>query len=112
MVDAGALERRTGSTMDATTGERVDTWTPYWSGPMRARVALQGQSVAAGGQDVEVSWPQVQIPTSADVPVAGDRVVLSAASDASLVGVPLYIQHVQTGTHLVMRRLAVAFGQG
>lgn len=112
MVDAGTLERRAGSTTDATTGARVDTWAAYWSGPMRVRVAVQGQSVQAGGQDVEVSRPQVQIPTSAPATVAGDRVVLSAAADASLVGVPLYVQHVQTGTHLVMRRLDVSFAQG
>lgn len=112
LVDTGELQARTGSSTNATTGARVDAWTAYWSGPMRSRVPLQGQQNTAGGQDVTVSRPQVQIPTSATVPDVGHRVVLTASADASLVGVPLYVRHVQTGTHLVMRRLEVAFEQG
>ena len=37
MVDTGELQARTGSSINATTGARVDVWAAYWSGPMRWR---------------------------------------------------------------------------
>ena len=54
MVDSGHVETITGSSDDPSTHQRINTWTPSWTGPMQVRVTSIEQMVLAGGQEVAV----------------------------------------------------------
>lgn len=102
------LQRRTGSTTDATTGARVDVWTTYAASvPCRIRTTLGEIVTEAGGSQVTAQRMTAALPCSQAVDVA-DRLVLTASDDPTLTGRALYVRAVPRGTDQVLRRLTVS----
>lgn len=106
--DRADLQRRTGSTVDASTGARVDAWTTVApSVPCRVRTLL-GESVAeAGGSQLTAQRMTAAVAYSQAVEV-GDRLVVSVSDDPTLIGRALYVRAVPRGTDQVLRRLTVS----
>ncbi len=109
LTDACRIERRAGDTVDPATKNRVPTWSLVAESPCRVRsTGTQPRDALPGDEPLAVAGLTVSLPVAlVDVRV-GDRVLLSASGDASLVGVPLYVRSVQRGSQLALRRLLVS----
>ena len=111
MVDSGHVEAITGSSNDPSTHQRINAWTPSWTGPMQVRVTSIEQMVLAGGQEVAVVRAMVDIPDHVTV-TTQHRIRVTSTRDPLLAGVPLYVRAVQPGTWLARRKLTVTSDQG
>ena len=105
--DTGELQHVTGSTVRAD-GWREDTWTTYWTGPIRlARVNAQDGSADIAGDHRTVARYTCVIPISVTGVEVGHRVVVTSGD--ALATRPLYVVDMPPlATHGVLRRLAVS----
>lgn len=106
--DVCDLQSRTGSTVDATTGARIDTWTTYATAvACRVRTTL-GETVSeAGPAQITAQRMTCAVSESQAGVEVGHRLVVTASDDASLVGRHLYVRAIPRGTDMVLRRLTV-----
>lgn len=106
MVDTGTLTRYGPQTWVESTGTqtRPVLSTPY-SGKCRVKAAGFDQSAEAGEEQIS-RWPfTVSLPVAVVDVQLNDVFTLSAAVDASLIGVPLRVREVLRGTNITARRL-------
>ena len=106
--DVCDLQRRSSSTVDATTGARVDVWTTYAPGvPCRIRTTLGESGTEAGGSQLTAQRMTAAVPYAQAVEVA-DRLLVTVSDDPTLTGRALYVRAVPRGTDQVLRRLTVS----
>ena len=106
--DVCDLQSRTGSTVDATTGARIDAWTTYAAAvPCRVRTTLGETVTEAGGSQITAQRMTCAVSASRTGVEVGHRLVITASEDASMVGRELYVRATPRGTDMVLRRLTV-----
>lgn len=107
MVDSCVITRKTGQTLNQSTGAYTDTTDTIYSGKCQV-VKPDGAAVDvnAGERDVAVSSTKVKLPITATGIQSGDKVTLTATFDADMTGRVVYVHEVQTRTFGTSRRLA------
>lgn len=108
MTDACSIARITGQVLNPATGQLTPTSTTVYAG--KCRVKAPHSTTAVGetqiGETVVASVsPVVSIPVTVTTVTEGDRVTVTASTDAGLVGTVLLVKAVQHGTHITARRL-------
>lgn len=113
MVDACAIQRVTGTTLDPDTGAETPTYMPVYAGRCRFQSRnLTGASPQAGQQRVDLYVLELQIPATVTGVAVNDVVTVTASVDPELVapradGTPrlFRVANLMHKTHATARRL-------
>lgn len=109
MVDACEIRRRTGETVDDTTGEVTATYTDVYDGRCRVQQAgAQAGSEEPGEAYVLMLRLEVQLPMSVTGLEVGDEIEVTASvHDPDLVGRVFLVRDLAHKTHATARRVQV-----
>lgn len=107
MVDACTIERHTGRTFDAVTGDYTDVWTTIYTGPCHLKKGGGGDS-DFGEHEATLNRYPVSLPWDPTAEIRReDRLTITTSADAWLIGRPMEVVEIDLNALATARRITV-----